>query len=313
MRRALALIAVVGAAVLVAVFLRPIVDGIEHVDFVLRREPSAAILFGGDMMFDRSIREYAAAQGGDYLFGCLDQTLENAGLVVANLEGPITGNASVSEGSAVGSGDNYTFTFPTTTAALLARHNVRMVSIGNNHMFNFKLAGVQETEARLDAAGVGHFGDPDKSEAARVARVEVAGVPLSFVNWSDWTSDNTDHTVAQVAAEKAAGRVPIVYAHWGVEYATSAPAREVALAHAFVDAGAVAVFGSHPHVVQNHEVYNGAPIYYSLGNLIFDQYWDDAVTHGLMVRLTVAHGVVTSVAEIPVVLSRDRRTCPAQP
>lgn len=271
--------------------------------------PHAVIVFGGDMMFDRTVRTYAEKFGDDYLFQCLDPLFSQADLVVANLEGPITSNPSRSQFSEPGDGNNYTFTFPTSTAALLYRHNVRLVSLGNNHMMNYSRDGLVQTEQYLDAAQVAHFGDPDKSESERVARLVIHGVPFSFVNWSDWTSDNTDHTVAQVRAEKAAGRVVVVYSHWGDEYVPP-PERVQQLAHSFADAGASLVIGSHPHVVQEMELYHGVRIYYSLGNLIFDQYWEPAVMNGLLVRATFdAQGVLDTV-DIPVVLQHNRQTCP---
>jgi poly-gamma-glutamate synthesis protein (capsule biosynthesis protein) len=42
----------------------------------------------------------------------------------------------------------------------------------------------------------------------------------------------------------------------------------VALAHAFIDAGADVVWGHHPHVLQGAELYHGHPILYSMGNLV---------------------------------------------
>jgi poly-gamma-glutamate synthesis protein (capsule biosynthesis protein) len=271
-------------------------------------QTQATIVFVGDMMFDRSIRATADDKGGDYLFSCIDETLQQADLVVGNLEGPITASSSVSVGSAVGSPENFTFTFPTTTAALLYRHNIRLVSIGNNHIMNFGQSGLLQTKGYLSEAGIGYFGDPNAAEGDRVARLAIGGVPFAFVNWSDWTSDKTDHTVAQIRAEAASGRVVVVYTHWGDEYVPPPP-RVRELAHEMVDAGAAIVIGSHPHIVQEHEVYHGKDIYYSLGNFIFDQYWNDAVSHGLALRVTFGMSGVTAVGELPVVLGRDRRTC----
>jgi len=273
--------------------------------------PQAHVLFGGDMMFDRSIRAAAVQHGGDYLFACLDPLFSKADLVVANLEGPITDNASISLDSLPGDGNNYTFTFPTTTAPLLYAHHVGLVSIGNNHIMNFSRDGLEQTKAYLQAAGVQYFGDPDAVEADRVARLSVNGIPFSFVNWSDWTSDNTDHTAAQVRAEKEAGRVVVVYTHWGEEYVPPLD-RVRRLAHSFVDAGADIVVGGHPHIVQENEVYQGKHIYYSLGNLIFDQYWNEAVSHGLMLDVTFDKTGVQNITEIPVQLQRNRQTCPVE-
>ncbi len=270
---------------------------------------SVSLLFGGDMMFDRAIRLAGEREGDDFLLSCLDPLLTEADLVVANLEGPITATSSVSAGSVVETPENYTFTFPTTTARLLARHNIRLVSIGNNHIMNFGRGGLYETREYLREAGVSWFGDPEWPEEERVARVDVAGIPFSFVNWSDWTSDKTDHTVAQVRKEREAGRVTVVYAHWGEEY--EPPTERVkTLARQFVDAGASLVVGSHPHIVQEHEIHKGVPLYYSLGNMIFDQWWEESVATGLLLSVAFTKDGVANIEEIPIQLQRDGRTCP---
>lgn len=267
-----------------------------------------SVLFGGDAMFDRYIRDVSDRRGGEYVFSCLTDTLRDADLVVVNLEGPITANESVSRSTRDGDHGHYQFTFPLRTAGLLYDHNVRVVNIGNNHIMNFGREGLLETKAALDYAQVEYFGDPDVSEAERVLRKDVEGVPLSFVNWSDWTSDKTDHTVAQVRAEKEVGRIPIVYAHWGDEY-VPAPERTKVLARQFVDAGAVLVLGSHSHVVGEHEVYAGRDIYYSLGNFIFDQYFSDEVRTGALVRAVISSDGTVTTESIPIWLESDGRTC----
>lgn len=277
----------------------------------------AEILFAGDMMFDRSIRDVAAEKGDDYLFSCILDTLKSADVVVANLEGPITASVSRSVGSGPGDAHNTTFTFPTTTATLLSRHNIRIVNVGNNHIYNFGREGLASTREYLKAAGVSYFGDPDVVEEERVLRTEIHGVPFSFVNWSDWTpvgklaaSNGAGELpiVEQIRSEKSVGNVVVVYTHWGEEYIAPIP-RVKQLAHSLIDVGADMVVGSHPHVVQEHELYNGKHIYYSLGNFVFDQYFSDDVQNGLMLRVTFGKGGVESVEEIPIRLERDRRVC----
>lgn len=280
----------------------------EYVRSISPLKPEVEILFGGDMMFDRSIRLAMEREGDDHVFSCIKDILADADFVVANLEGPITSHSSKSVGSAVGGANNFTFTFPTSTATLLARHNITLVNLGNNHIFNFGREGLMQTKQWLDDAGVAHFGDPDFPEEERVERFTKRGIKFSFVNWSDWTSDKTDHTVAQVRKEKEAGRMVVVYTHWGEEYVPATP-RMRQLAHSFIDAGAEVVIGSHPHIVQEREEYQGKTIYYSLGNMVFDQYWNEAVRRGLLVKLTFTPTSISSVEEIPIENLRDRRTC----
>ncbi|PIR82596.1 hypothetical protein COU20_01375 [Candidatus Kaiserbacteria bacterium CG10_big_fil_rev_8_21_14_0_10_59_10] len=272
------------------------------------KPPEAVVLFAGDMMFDRAIRIAAQRHREDYIFSCIADVLREADIVVGNLEGPITSRPSMSAGSIIDTPENYTFTFPTTTGELLARHNVRLVHIGNNHTFDMGGEGLAETRHWLEAASVAFFGDPE-NKTHYIAREDIGGVPLSFVGWNDWYGPSREETLAQIAAEAAAGRVVVAYAHWGEEY-VPATERQKELARDFVDAGAQLVIGSHPHVIQEDEIYKGAHIYYSLGNFIFDQYWEDAVRTGLLVRVTFSPAGVEHIEEIPVWLERDRRTCP---
>jgi len=282
---------------------------------VAKNEPAAAsraeILFAGDMMFDRSVRQWGKEKGEDYLFSCIDDVLQSADMVVANLEGPITTRPSLSVGTAIGGPNNTRFTFPTTTASLLARHGVKVVSIANNHAHDFGREGVESTMEYLDAAGVGHFGDP---LGERVHTQTVGDVPLAFIGYNEfqsledgeWFGSTT--TADRVRQMRAAGYLPIVFAHWGQEY-VAANAEQKRLARAWIDAGAEMVVGAHPHVVQEHEVYGGKHIYYSLGNFVFDQYFSDDVRNGLMLRVTFDGKGLTNISEVPIFLERDRRVC----
>ena len=270
------------------------------------------VLFGGDMMFDRTVRREIHAKGGDFIFSCIDPVLQSVDFVVANLEGPITGNESVSINSAPGDEFNYTFTFDPATAALLHRHNVLVVNLGNNHMYNFGAAGVASTTATLEAAGVDYFGAPP-TDGVVSGRYGVIGqrVPITFINYNEF-GGKASTTIDQIHAARALGDLPIVYTHWGIEYATTSSPYMQELAHRFIDAGAEIVIGSHPHVVEESEIYKGKHIYYSLGNFIFDQYWMDSVRNGLLLRVAISASGVRSVKEIPIELGRDRRTCPIE-
>jgi hypothetical protein len=116
------------------------------------------ILFVGDMFFDRGVRALEHKYGADYPFSCIDDFLGQADFVVGNLEGPITANQSVSSGTTPASPEHFYFTFPTTTAALLARHHIAYVTLGNNHINNFGIKGIASTHQYLSDAGVGYFG-----------------------------------------------------------------------------------------------------------------------------------------------------------
>ncbi len=269
----------------------------------------AHILFVGDMFFDRQIRFVGEQSGVDYPFSCVDSLLHSADFVVGNLEGPITSNPSVSFGTIPGSANNYRFTFPTSTAETLFRHNIKVVSNSNNHILNFGFEGLSSTRVYLDQAGVGYFGGVDGSEA--VHRMEYNGISFSFVGYNEFGGSSPGDVANVIAKENKAGRVVIVFAHWGTEYSTSAD-DILPIATLFAENGAAAVVGAHPHVVGQSEKIGSTTVYYSLGNFIFDQYFSQAVTHGLAVMLTISKDGILEAKEYPTELERDGRTCLVQ-
>ena len=87
--------------------------------------------------------------------------------------------------------------------------------------------------------------------------------------------------------------------HWGNEYSHRS-LHQVELAHLAVDSGADVVIGHHPHWVQEVETYLGKPIYYSLGNLVFDQMWSEETRTGLVVKLNFSGSTLISQEQIPI-------------
>ena len=85
----------------------------------------------------------------------------------------------------------------------------------------------------------------------------------------------------------------ITYPHWGLEHRKIASPRQVHLARLMIDSGADAVVGGHPHVTQNVEVHKGKPIFYSLGNFVFNGFTDDDSNTGWLVQLFIKGDAVT--------------------
>ena len=137
------------------------------------------------MMFDRFIRVTTEKNGGDFIFSCLEPLFRSADMVVANLEGPITRSASVSVGTKPQEADNFAFTFPTSTARLLARHNILAISTGNNHIRNFGREGAEETAQYLREAGVGFAGDLPHPATFEM---KIRGVPLALISYNEFSA-----------------------------------------------------------------------------------------------------------------------------
>jgi poly-gamma-glutamate synthesis protein (capsule biosynthesis protein) len=260
------------------------------------------ILFGGDMMFDRHIRQVAEKNGGyGFLFAKIDDLLKSEDLVVANLEGPITSQLSKSVGSRMGEASNYVFTFDPGVADTLKDRNIGVVNLGNNHILNFGKDGLAETRKFLEEAGVEYFGDPSDVSHRQLVK-GVGGVRVGFVNYNQFATGGEEAAFEDIQKIRNMSDILVVYTHWGQEYV---PPRESvrALARRFIDDGADLVIGSHPHVVQESEEYRGKKIYYSLGNFVFDQYFSEETRRGLLVEVSVdAQEKTLSFKEIPVTL-----------
>lgn len=268
------------------------------------------LLFGGDVMLDRYIRTVANRRGDDFLLGSLKDTLSGNDVVIANLEGPITEHPSISETSVIGEAKNYVFTFPPESAHWLKQTGIGIVNLGNNHILNFGQEGAKTTETLLTQSGVEYFGSPIGEK--RTAIKNLRGMKIGLVNYNQFTFQGREKALADIALVRPAVDVLILYAHWGKEYAPVLPAVRD-LAHEFIDAGVDVLIGSHPHVVQEREVYQGKTIYYSLGNFVFDQYQDPATQRGLLVRLSIDPGTAAiSFEEIPIVLKSTGQTLLAE-
>lgn len=249
-----------------------------------KNNPPVSVLFVGDIMLGRHVETLMNIRGKDYPFLLIDPLLRSTDRVVANLEGPIIAKHVQTVNKSL------RFSFATGTAKLLVDHNISIVSLGNNHLFDFSSVGFIETENFLDEAGVLHAGNPFDINDDYTAREEVNGRQFVYISFNA-TNPNFDSKKALSLiqnTERTDGDFLIVLVHGGEEYKTISNESQHELYRGFVDAGADLVVGHHPHVVQDVEIYRNKAIFYSLGNFIFDQYFSNDVKEGLAVRLTLS-------------------------
>jgi poly-gamma-glutamate synthesis protein (capsule biosynthesis protein) len=268
-----------------------------------RQAQSIHLLFGGDMMFDREIRVRMQRNGVGSVLENLTPTLTAYDAVIANLEGPVTEYPSRSVGSAVGSSNNFIFTFDPVILPMLKQNNITIVDLGNNHIGNFGKNGIAQTKAFLTEAEISFFGNTgtETQPEERILYKEMRGRKVAFVGHNQFVADGGFETaLSDIATAKQKADIVIVMTHWGNEYQKEARGVIVEQAHAFVDAGADVVVGTHPHVVQQHEDYNGKRIYYSLGNFVFDQYFSKETMQGLLVGVEIKSDGSMQFQEIPI-------------
>lgn len=180
----------------------------------------------------------------------------------------------------------YTFRVPPKYAALLKELGADVVTLANNHMLDFGRGPLGETLETLDEAGILHVGaGRNLGEAKACQSIEVQGRRIGFLGASRVIPDSSWMAASkgsglfatydpkllleEIQAAKAENDYVVVYVHWGIERNTEPEDYQKSLARAYIDAGADAVIGSHPHVLQGMEFYKEKPIFYSLGNFIF--------------------------------------------
>ena len=214
--------------------------------------------------------------GGRTFFGDVQADL-SGDVVLGNLEGTLA-DRGVST-CPPGGGDCRAFRVPPSYAARLADAGFTVLSLANDHAFDFGEAGLRQTVDALAGAGVGHTGRRGQVSVQPVGSVDVALV--GFAPYA-WTASLTDIASAKRLVRRAARTADIVVVAMhggaeGVDRQHVSPGNErylgqnrgnvVRFAHAVVDAGADLVVGHGPRVLRGMEWYKRRLIAYSLGTL----------------------------------------------
>src|SRR3989344_3398134 len=174
------------------------------------------------------------------------------------------------------------------------------------------LAGFEESKKNLRAAGLDFYGSQYKVDDNSLLIKKIGDFNFAFIGINDTNSPvgimkvvdlikkARSNPVIPVKTGIQAADFIIINAHWGAEYKSLSNSRQRQLAHSLIDAGADVIIGHHPHVVQEMEIYNNRPIFYSLGNFIFDQYFSVPTQQALAVG-TVLYDDGISVYLFPLV------------
>lgn len=252
-----------------------------------------SMLFFGDIMLDRNVKTIIDKNGFDYLLENLageeKRFFRGLDIISGNLEGAVTD-----------SGVHYSpeisndFAFSPADVARLKKYNFNFFNIANNHILDQNAQGLAETKNNLTNLGFDYSGCPDavvgscsyKILIVNGYKIAMAGLSMVY------------HQFDLSAAKKMINELSknndavIVNIHWGQEYQSKHNDNQEKTAHELIDSGADVIIGSHPHVIQDVEIYRGQPIFYSLGNFIFDQTFSAETQQGLAVGL-----ILTRLAE----------------
>ena len=252
--------------------------------------PSAAngtftITFAGDILMDPgySAGDALTKRGAE---GSFDEEalsiMRDADLFVVNNEFAFT-----SRGTAVSK--QYNFRADPKNAQILKDMGADLVTLGNNHTYDYGEEGLLDTLDTLKAAGVTYIGaGKDLEEASAPAVYTIGGFRISLVNAESILFNS--NPPAQCALEgkpgtfdcyrpemlfeavrkaKAESDYCIAVLHWGSEGKSTPNEKQLTLSRGAAEAGADLIIGGHPHVLQTIGRVGAVPVVYSLGNYLF--------------------------------------------
>jgi poly-gamma-glutamate synthesis protein (capsule biosynthesis protein) len=289
-----------------------------------RQEP-VTVAAVGDLILGSAVKRQIAAHGAGYPFLQIIAELRGADLTVGNLEGPLTSATVPTAGKRpqdIRARRQFIFRAPTACAEGLADAGFDVVSVANNHAMDYRAAGLEETLRALAACGVAAVGaGRDLATARAPAILRRKGSRVAFLAYSAvipplagagaktpgvsgaraWRRVPFTRQVAlDIAKAKRRADFVIVLVHWGIERRVAPTSEQRRLGRAMVDAGAAAVIGHHPHVLQGIERRDGGIIAYSLGNFVHVA--RASTMESALLRLRLSPGQPVAAEIIPVTI-----------
>lgn len=236
----------------------------------------------GDVLFSTSpLNKYDSGNGiTSILSADLLDTMNSSDITMVNLEFPFSTRGVQMENK------QYTFKADPSRGPILKEMGVDIVSLANNHTLDFGTEALLDTITTLREYNIRSVGAGEDLEAAKNPSViTIKGRNIAILGASrvipvtDWnatkyspgvfTTYDPTLLIEEIKLAKQSNDLVIVYVHWGIEKEEYPKEYQRTMAKQYIDAGADLVLGSHPHVLQGIEFYNGKPIVYSLGNFVF--------------------------------------------
>ncbi len=222
---------------------------------------------------------------------------QNVDLAITNLEAPITeSNAPIKK-----SGPNIKANYKSLEPLLEAGFS--LVTLANNHILDFGENGVKDTIKNCDDKSIHYVGAGCNLAYARNLKIiEIKNKKIGVLNYAE--SEFCAATLNSYGAnpvnliqnhrdiKRAKEQVDflLVIAHGGREHYQLPTPNQRERYRFYIESGADTVVGHHPHCFSGYEVYNKKPIFYSLGNFIFDykkKYQKGHWTKGFGLKLTI--------------------------
>ncbi|MDR0448729.1 MAG: CapA family protein [Treponema sp.] len=244
------------------------------------------IAAGGDVMLARGVEPIIFSEGIEAVLGGTAPLVKGADLSLINLEGVVSSRGTATKKS-------FTFRFDPRIASVLKNAGFDAVLMANNHSFDYGITGFLDTLDHLEQAGIAVLGAGRNIHAAAApfaasffepGSVQVFGLASYGQERTGWDGSSfaaDEQTPGILHAGKRGAEmiktrfnknaINIVFFHGGAEYSDFPNNATRALYTDLIRSGADLVIGTHPHVEQGFEWVEGKPVFWSLGDYVFDQ------------------------------------------
>ena len=217
--------------------------------------------FATDVNADQSrgFNAYAESLDGDYSYFLQNvrPVFEEDDITIVNFEGTLSDRGERADKS-------FAFRGKPEYVKVLTTSSVEAANLANNHSADYGEESLSDTIKYLNEAGI------INCIGTNAPVQEVNGIKVGFVGIDALDEDEAAKIDKAIGSVKSLGaQLIIVSIHWGIEKDNEPTHEQIELAHKAVDLGADVVLGTHPHVLQGIEKYNGKYIAYSLGNFCF--------------------------------------------
>lgn len=300
----------------------------------------ATLLGVGDVMLGRRVSEVACAEGTLYPFEYVASELKKADVVIGNLESPLSTNGVPNP---IKPADLLLRADPS-MASRLRRAGFDVLSLANNHTFDYGKVAFDDTLRALEREGIRHVGAGSNGrEARKPVILEVGGFVLGFLAYTYGYAARARKAgcafrdpaamKADILSLRTEADVIVVSLHDGIEFSDYPIPRTLTLAHQVIEWGADLVLGHHPHTLQGIEEYRNGLIAYSLGDFVFDNADEDIreaayrrtalsllkeplhlddlrPLESIMLECQISRGGIDSYRAIPVRIGEDFQPCP---
>lgn len=236
--------------------------------------------FVGDVMLARHVEYLMSQNDSDYPFKNLFFLKNDTDFAVGNFEATVP---KVHQKT-----PNFGFSFSVDKKYLsnLSLAGFTHLSLANNHSLDKGMEALTNTKEVLAENSITVFGSPKDLSTSSITYLEKNGLKIALVGLHAVDTFPSEEQIRNLVSQiDADADYQVAYIHWGVEYQKLPGAAVEQLAAILSGAGFNIIIGHHPHVTQSIKQINNTLVFYSLGNLIFDQYFSKEVQEGLVLKI----------------------------